>query len=80
MNERVAKLRKQSVETKPYISTERAELMTEFYKSDIPVRESVPLCRGLSLKYLMEKKAICINDGELISRFHHGCRVGGLFR
>ncbi len=66
MNERVAKLRKQSVETKPYISTERAELLTEFYKSDIPVRESVPLCRGLSFKYLMENKAICINDGELI--------------
>jgi formate C-acetyltransferase len=66
MNERVAKLRKQSVETKPYISTERAELMTEFYKSDVPVRESVPLCRALSFKYLMENKSICINDGELI--------------
>ncbi len=66
MNERVAKLRKQSVETRPYISTERAELMTEFYKSDIPQSESVPLCRGLSFKYLMENKTICINDGELI--------------
>jgi len=66
MNERVAKLRKQSVETKPYISTERAELLTEFYKSDIPQRESVPLCRGLSFKYIMENKTICINDGELI--------------
>ncbi|MHC4604016.1 MAG: trans-4-hydroxy-L-proline dehydratase [Planctomycetota bacterium] len=66
MNKRVAKLRKQSVETKPYISTERAELLTEFYKSDIPVRESVPLCRALSFKYLMENKTICINDGELI--------------
>ena len=66
MNERVAKLRKQSVETKPYISTERAELITEFYKSDIPLRESVPVCRALSFKYLMEHKTICINDGELI--------------
>ncbi|MHC4190124.1 MAG: trans-4-hydroxy-L-proline dehydratase [Planctomycetota bacterium] len=66
MNERVAKLRKQSVETKPYISTERAELMTEFYKSDIALRESVSLCRALSFKYLMENKTICINDGELI--------------
>ena len=66
MNERVAKLRKQSVETKPYISTERAELMTEFYKGDIPARESVPVCRALSFKYLMENKTICINDGELI--------------
>jgi len=66
MNERVAKLRRQSVETRPYISTERAELMTEFYKSDIPQRESVPLCRALSFKHLMENKTICINDGELI--------------
>ncbi len=66
MNERVAKLRKQSVEIRPYISTERAELLTEFYKSDIPQRESVPVCRALSFKYLMENKTICINDGELI--------------
>jgi len=66
MNERVAKLRKQSVETKPYISTERAELLTDFYKSDIPASVSVPLCRALSFKHLMENKTICINDGELI--------------
>ena len=66
MNERVAKLRKQSVETKPYISTERAELITEFYQSDIPARHSVPVCRALAFKHLMENKTITINDGELI--------------
>ncbi|MFH1718600.1 MAG: trans-4-hydroxy-L-proline dehydratase [Planctomycetota bacterium] len=66
MNERVAKLREQSVEIRPYISTERAELMTEFYSGDVPLRESVPVCRALSFKYLMEHKTICINDGELI--------------
>jgi len=66
MNERVAKLRKQSVDTKPYISTERAELMTDFYKSDIPARVSAPLCRALSFKHLMENKTICISEGELI--------------
>ena len=66
MNERVAKLRKQSVETKPYISTERAEILTEFYKSDIPQQKSIPVTRALSFKYLMENKTICINDGELI--------------
>jgi len=66
MNERVAKLREQSVDTRPYISTERAELMTEFYSSDIPLRESVPVCRALSFEHLMEHKTICINDGELI--------------
>ena len=66
MNERVAKLRKQSVETRPYISTERAELVTEFYKTDTPARNSVVVTRALCFKHLMENKAVCINEGELI--------------
>ena len=66
MNERVAKLRKQSVETRPYISTERAELITRFYKSGVPAQESVVVTRALAFKYLMENKTICINEGELI--------------
>ena len=66
MNERVAKLREQSVGTRPYISTERAELVTEFYNGDVPWCVSVPVCRALSFKYLMEHKTICINAGELI--------------
>jgi len=66
MSERVAKLRQQSVETKPYISAERAELMTDFYQGDVPMRESVPVARALAFKHLMENKTICINDGELI--------------
>ncbi|TKJ35031.1 MAG: formate C-acetyltransferase/glycerol dehydratase family glycyl radical enzyme [Planctomycetes bacterium B3_Pla] len=66
MNERVRKLRQQSVETRPYISTERAELITEFYRSDAPLSKSVPVCRALSFKHIMEHKTVCINDGELI--------------
>ena len=66
MNERVAKLRRQSVEAKPSISSERAELITAFYQGDAPLRESVPVCRALAFKYLMENKTICINEGELI--------------
>ncbi len=66
MNERVAKLRLQSVEIKPYISAERAELMTAFYQTDVPLRESVPVCRALAFRHLMENKTICINEGELI--------------
>jgi len=66
MNERVNKLREQSVRTKPYISTERAELVTEFYQSDTPMRVSVPVCRALSFQHVMENKTICINEGELI--------------
>ena len=65
MTERVARLRQQSLDAIPTISTERAELMTEFYKHDLgPV--SAPVRRALAFQYLMEHKIICINEGELI--------------
>ena len=64
MNQRVAQLRQSSLDAKPTISTERAELMTEFYKNAPMV--STPVLRALSFKYLMERKTVCINDGELI--------------
>ena len=65
MTERVARLRQQSLDAIPTISTERAELMTEFYRQDLgPV--SAPVRRALAFKYLMEHKTICINEGELI--------------
>ena len=66
MNERVARLRTQSVETKPYVSAERAELITEFYQSDEPGRVSVPVCRAKAFKHFVENKRICINEDELI--------------
>ncbi|KPJ60836.1 MAG: formate acetyltransferase [Latescibacteria bacterium DG_63] len=65
MSDRVARLRKQSVEARPVLSTERAELITEFYKKDLGTL-SFPVRRALALKHLLERKAICINDGELI--------------
>lgn len=64
MNERVFKLHQQSIEAVPCISTERAELITNFYKNDVSV--SVPVRRALSFKYILENKEICINQGELI--------------
>ncbi|MCP4402329.1 MAG: formate C-acetyltransferase/glycerol dehydratase family glycyl radical enzyme, partial [bacterium] len=66
MNERIQKLRDESIHTKPYISPERARLMTEFYQSDEAREVSVPVKRALAFKYLLEKKTICINEGELI--------------
>jgi len=66
MNARVEHLRRQSVETRPYISTERAELVTEFYKSDAVRGVSTPVCRALVFKHLMERKTISISEGELI--------------
>ena len=66
MNKRIEKLRRQSVETKPFISSERAELITEFYTSGITMKFSTPIVRAMALKYLMENKTLCINDDELI--------------
>ncbi len=66
MNERVARLRQQSVGTKPYISRERAVLVTEFYQSEVPLQQSTVVCRALAFRHVLENKTICINDGELI--------------
>ncbi|MFZ5436940.1 MAG: trans-4-hydroxy-L-proline dehydratase [Bacillota bacterium] len=65
MNERVSKLRKMSVETKPSISIERARLVTEAYKK-YRGTVSTPVLRALVFRHLMENKTTCINDGELI--------------
>lgn len=65
MNERIQKLRKQSVETEPRLYIERADLMTDAYlKYEGSV--SVPEMRAIAFKHFMENKTLCINDGELI--------------
>jgi formate C-acetyltransferase len=66
MNDRVKKLREQSLKAKPSITPERARLVTEFYKSPEAQRVSYAMQHALAFKYILEKKSICINDGELI--------------
>ena len=65
MNERVKKLRQQSVEAVPCISIERARLVTEAYR-EYSGKVSVPMLRALTFKHLMENKTVCINPDELI--------------
>ena len=65
-SERVKQLRRQSVGIKPYISTERAELITDFYQSGGADSVSTPMARALVFRHLLENQTICINDGELI--------------
>ena len=66
MKEQIKKLRTQSREATPYISLERALLLTEFYKTGAAHKFSPPVARAKAFKYLMENKRICINLGELI--------------
>jgi len=65
MTERVARLREASLTAQPWISSERAELMTRFY-GEFAAGVSVPVRRAQSFAYLLEHKTIWIGDGELI--------------
>lgn len=65
MNDRIKKLRKQSVGIEPSISIERAILVTEAYEK-YQNKVSIPVLRALTFKYIMENKELVINDGELI--------------
>ena len=66
MNERIRKLREQSLETKPSISVERARLITEFLRSDEARGLSTQVARARSFQYILENKAVVFNAGELI--------------
>ena len=64
MNDRVTRLRRLSLDTKPWLSIERAGLLTEFYRQ--AEADSTPVLRAKAFRYLMERKTIFIGDGELI--------------
>lgn len=66
MNNRIKKLRQQSLDTINSISAERALLVTEFYKSGATEGLSVPVARAKAFEYILTHKFICINQGELI--------------
>jgi pyruvate formate-lyase/glycerol dehydratase family glycyl radical enzyme len=65
ISDRVARLRQQSLEARPTISTERAELMTEVYRQTTELM-SPPMRRARAFEYLMEHKAVYIGPGELV--------------
>jgi pyruvate formate-lyase/glycerol dehydratase family glycyl radical enzyme len=64
MTSRVARLRRESLDLRPSLSSERAKLVTDFYRC--APAASVPVTRALAFRHLMEHKAIWIGDGELI--------------
>ena len=64
MNDRIKKLRRQSIEKQETISHERALLLTEFYKNC--KETSIPIKRAKAFEYILLNKKIFINDGELI--------------
>ncbi len=66
MTPRTERLREQSVGTVPFLSADRALLITEFCKNGGMDGVSLPVGRALAFRHLMEHQPICINDGELI--------------
>ena len=66
MNERIRKLRKQSRLAIPYLSLERALLITDFYKREATQIHSAPVSRAKAFEYILKNKEICFNDDELI--------------
>lgn len=65
MNERIQRLRKQTFETEPSISIERALIETEFYKENYG-KYSIPVLRALNFLELCKLKTIYLGDDELI--------------
>jgi pyruvate formate-lyase/glycerol dehydratase family glycyl radical enzyme len=65
MNERVCRLMERSFEAEPSISTERAELVTRFYREN-EGRYPVSVMRALTFHDLCDKKTIYIGEDELI--------------
>jgi pyruvate formate-lyase/glycerol dehydratase family glycyl radical enzyme len=65
MNERIRKLRNQSLTVEPHLSIERARLVTEAYEKHLGKVET-PILRALTFQHIMENKTLCINEGELI--------------
>ena len=66
MTSRVKSLRDESITTRPFISSERALLVTEFYRNSENRHLSSPVKRALAFKYILENKDVYIGNHELI--------------
>ena len=64
MTERVQRLRQCSLEARPWISLERAKLLTDFYRNSGAL--SPPMLRARALEYIYEHRSVYIGAGELI--------------
>jgi formate C-acetyltransferase len=66
VNKRVKHLREESIKTRPFITAERAVLITKFYESNVAGCVSTPVRRALGFNYVLENKTVHIGEGELI--------------
>jgi len=66
MNERIKRLREESLAAVNTLSAERALLVTRYYQSDEIRKLSVPVQRASCFEYILKHKSLCILPGELI--------------
>ncbi|MDR3700262.1 MAG: glycyl radical protein [Candidatus Sulfopaludibacter sp.] len=64
MTERVQRLRQASLDACPWISLERAKLLTDFYRHAGPL--SPPMLRARALEYIYEHRSVYVGPEELI--------------
>jgi len=67
MNDRIKRLRDQSLNAENSLSAERGLLVTWFYQDESIQHLSRPMQRALCFEYILMQKEICINEGELIT-------------
>ncbi len=65
MNDRIKRLRKETFETQPSLSIERALIETEFYKENYG-KYPIPVLRAMNFYEICKRKTIYIGDDELI--------------
>jgi len=66
MTDRIKKLREESLDAIPTVSSERGVLLTEFFQSGQADGLSIPMQRAKAFYYIMNNKSLWFQDGELI--------------
>lgn len=66
MTPRIEKLRNKTLSVQPYISLERAELLTRYYNSAEAKGLPVPIQRARAFEYILMNKKLHVEEGELI--------------
>ena len=65
MTARTERLRRESLDVVPSISSERAQIATDFHKEN-QGRHSIPVLRALNFYTICDRKTLWMGDGELI--------------
>ncbi len=65
MTERTSRLRAESLSAEPSLSSERAMLLTEFYREN-QGRHPIPILRALAYQDLCERRTLWVGEDELI--------------